>query len=138
MKDAVKLIVTCALIEKEGKVLINQRSGEMSLSYLWEFPGGKLEPGEDLLECIHREIDEELSLQIEVTGKLPAPLHPYPGKILELVPYLARITGGEMILHEHTGAAWVDRHTILGYRLAPADEKVWQTYLDYLDAQDAA
>ncbi|HNS15886.1 MAG TPA: NUDIX domain-containing protein, partial [Syntrophorhabdaceae bacterium] len=65
MDDLYYTPVTAAIIEKDGRVLIAKRKRAYS-GYLWEFPGGKMEEGESLEECLKREIEEELGIEIEV------------------------------------------------------------------------
>jgi mutator protein MutT len=70
--------VACAVIERNSLVLVAQRSAAMSLPLEWEFPGGKIEPGESLEECLCREIVEELGVSIEVSRSLQPTRHEYP------------------------------------------------------------
>ncbi|TNF39155.1 MAG: NUDIX domain-containing protein, partial [Cytophagales bacterium] len=72
--------VTCALIFSEGKVLATRRSQTMDLPGKWEFPGGKVEEDESTEECLKREIQEELSIEIEIFEKLSPADFTYPGK----------------------------------------------------------
>ena len=58
--------VTCAIIEKEGKILIARRALDQQLAGKWEFPGGKVEDGESPEECLKRELEEEFGIQVEV------------------------------------------------------------------------
>jgi len=77
-KPAVPLyVVTAAVIRRDGQVLIAQRPTDGLLGGLWEFPGGKLDPGEDLVACLQREICEELGVQIQVGGALGVYRHAY-------------------------------------------------------------
>ena len=105
----------------EGKVLICQRSEQMSLPMKWEFPGGKMEPGEDEALTIVREIKEELHLDIEVHERLEAVEHRYPTFRIRLIPFLAEITGGKLKLEEHRDAKWLPVTELTGYDWAPAD-----------------
>ena len=86
----IKIIpVTCILLFHKGKVLAAQRSAEMDLPLVWEFPGGKVENGETEEDCIIREIREELGIEIDVIGRLPALDHNYEGiKLLRLILFL--------------------------------------------------
>ncbi len=60
--------VTCAIIEKDGKILIARRASDQNLAGKWEFPGGKVEDGESPEECLKRELEEEFGIQVEVGG----------------------------------------------------------------------
>src|SRR5690606_32471409 len=115
------LIVTCAIIIQNGKILVCQRSGAMDLPLKWEFPGGKVEPGEDEKLTIVREIKEELHLDIEVVKRLQPVAHEYPAFRICLVPFIARMVGGELLLEEHADCQWVMVDELDRYDWAPAD-----------------
>ncbi|MFB2121071.1 (deoxy)nucleoside triphosphate pyrophosphohydrolase [Parapedobacter sp. 2B3] len=115
------LIVTCAVIIHHGKILICQRSSTMDLPLKWEFPGGKVEPGEDEKETVVREISEELHLDIEVVKRLEPVEHAYPSFRIRLVPFIAYVVGGELRLEEHADAKWVTIEELVRYDWAPAD-----------------
>src|SRR5690606_17584748 len=101
------LIVTCAIIIHDGNVLICQRSSTMDLPLKWEFPGGKVEPGEDEKLTIVREIKEELHLDIAVIKRLQPAEHDYPTFRIRLIPFIAKVVGGELLLEEHADAEWI-------------------------------
>jgi len=115
------LIVTCAIIIRERKTLICQRSSTMNLPLKWEFPGGKVEPGEDEKATIVREIKEELHLDIEVVQRLKPVEHDYPTFRIRLVPFIANVVGGKLLLEEHADAKWVTADDLDQYDWAPAD-----------------
>ncbi|WP_262250321.1 (deoxy)nucleoside triphosphate pyrophosphohydrolase [Parapedobacter soli] len=115
------LIVTCAIIIRHGKILICQRSNTMDLPLKWEFPGGKVEPGEDEEATIVREIREELHLDIEVVKRLEPVEHDYPTFRIQLVPFIANVVGGKLLLEEHADAKWVAVVDLDQYDWAPAD-----------------
>ncbi|GGC42940.1 NUDIX hydrolase [Parapedobacter defluvii] len=115
------LIVTCAIIIRERKILICQRSSTMNLPLKWEFPGGKVEPGEDEKATIVREIKEELHLDIEVVKRLEPVEHDYPTFRIRLVPFIANVVDGELVLEEHADARWVTVDDLDQYDWAPAD-----------------
>ena len=77
--------VTCAIIEQDGFVLAAQRSATMRLPFKWEFPGGKIQSGETPEECLHREIDEELGVEIAICKYLPLATHNYPSITVTLL-----------------------------------------------------
>ena len=69
--------VTCAIIEKEGKILIARRAEDQKLAGKWEFPGGKVEDGESPEECLKRELEEEFGIQAEVGESITSKKHQY-------------------------------------------------------------
>lgn len=99
--------VVCAVIEHDGLILATQRSSSMSLPLKWEFPGGKLEPGESLQDGLVRELREELGITVRVgQGLLPVTYH-YPGFIVTLHPFRCDQLSGELTLHEHLASCWL-------------------------------
>jgi 8-oxo-dGTP diphosphatase len=122
--------VTCAIIEHDGKVLIAQRSHGTSNANHWEFPGGKQEEGESAEECLTREILEELSISIIITGKLDAVIHHYPDKSIRLIPFICSYKGGPVHPEEHKKVLWVKPHELPGFEWSAADIKVWKQYLE--------
>ena len=128
--------VTCAIIEHNGKVLAVQRGEHMSLAYLWEFPGGKVEPDETHIECLVREIKEELDVAIDIWEKLPFSDQVYPERTIRLLPFACTLqTGEEVSLIEHNDLAWLEPDQLLTIDWAPADIKVIDNYLKYLEVR---
>lgn len=121
--------VVCGIIEKDGYVLLTQRSKNMSQPLLWEFPGGKLEAGESEAECLEREILEELNISILPLQRLTPVLHKYPDFIIELIPYTCSYQGGTVCLLEHTSYEWVPLQGLKDYEWCPADVPVVEEYL---------
>lgn len=112
--------VTAAIIAKDGKFLIaRKRVG--ALAGLWEFPGGKIEPGESPEECLRREIAEEFGMEIEVDEYLATSRYTYPHIAIELIGYLATYRGGELSLTDHDQVEWVNAEEMANYTFAPAD-----------------
>lgn len=93
----------------------------MAMPLKWEFPGGKVEAGEDTAAAVVREIKEELHLDIEVLEPWDPVEHTYPAFRIRLVPFVARIAGGRLRLEEHADARWVAVRELGGYDWAPAD-----------------
>jgi 8-oxo-dGTP diphosphatase len=133
MNSMVKRIqVSCAIILKDDKVLSAQRSESMSLPLKWEFPGGKTEKDESPEECLIREIREELNLDIEIIRSFPRNFHSYyPQMEIELIPYLCRFLGGDLILKEHKKVIWeeVDKLNLLDW--AEADLPILKNFIDW-------
>ena len=96
-----QLKVTCAIILFNTKILVVQRSENMNLPLKWEFPGGKIEHGEDEEDCIKREIKEELNIEIDLIRRLTTSRFDYPHCSIELMPFVANYVGGEIKLTEH-------------------------------------
>ena len=113
--------VVCAIIIEDEKILITQRSEFMSLPFKWEFPGGKLEYHETHEECLKRELKEELNVEILVHQKLKENKHDYGDISITLIPYLAEIYSGNIILSEHNDFKFVSKDEILNFDFAEAD-----------------
>ena len=124
-----EILVTCAIIEQEGKVLCAQRSESMNLPLKWEFPGGKAEKGETLDAGLLREIKEELGVDIELLEQLPDNTHEYSSqKIIRLVPFRGRILNGNIDLSEHAQVAWLTGDELEDLDWAEADIPIVKYY----------
>ncbi len=121
--------VVCAIIEQHKKVLITQRSSQMSQALLWEFPGGKLEAEETEKAALVREIQEELNLLIVPDKRLTPVTHNYGSKTIQLIPYTCTLLSGEIILAEHAAYSWVSIDALLNYNWCPADVPIVEEYL---------
>lgn len=119
------LVVTCAIIVEEGRVLAAQRSISMSHPLKWEFPGGKVEVGETPEECIVREIHEELGLELMVSGAGPAVFKPHAsGRTLELLPFVCKVVSGALQLREHAQVRWCGPEELSELDWADADVEI--------------
>ena len=87
------IVVTAAIIERDGRFLMARRLKGTHLEGLWEFPGGKTEPGESLEACLARELDEELGVPCRVGRLRLATTHEYPGRRVELHFFDCEIDG---------------------------------------------
>jgi 8-oxo-dGTP diphosphatase len=116
--------VTCAIIMKGDRVLIAQRSEEMSHPLQWEFPGGKLKPGESPLRCVVREIREELNAEIEVEQLLPSVVHEYDNKEVKLIPFICTLESEKISLQQHRDYRWISKSEIDAYDILEADREV--------------
>lgn len=99
--------VSCAIIIQNNTVLCVQRGLGRHLAGKWEFPGGKVKDVESAEASVAREVQEELDLDVEVIEALRPVLHAYPDKTVRLLPFLCRIIGGELHLHEHQAYEWL-------------------------------
>jgi len=101
--------VGVALVNESNQVLIAQRPKDKSMPDKWEFPGGKIEPGESLQECIIREIKEELNVDIQTSEYLGFERFPYKEYEVTLHLFTGSIVGRDsIILHEHQAIEWVN------------------------------
>ncbi|MEC8456078.1 MAG: (deoxy)nucleoside triphosphate pyrophosphohydrolase [Pseudomonadota bacterium] len=118
------LVVAVALIDIDGRVLIAKRPEGKTLAGLWEFPGGKVEPGERPEAALIRELREELG--IEVSESCLAPFvfasHAYDSFHLLMPLYLCRRWNGVVAAREHDALAWVRPDRLSDYPMPPADE----------------
>ena len=115
--------VVAAMILHEGKVLATQRGyGDMAGG--WEFPGGKIEPGETPEEALVREIQEELEVVIGVDDLLMVVDYDYEAFHLHMYCFFAHIEKGEPHLLEHSAAKWLNDKTIDSVDWLPADTQV--------------
>ena len=113
--------VVAAVIEKDGKVLFCKRGAGGNCPFLWEFPGGKIEPGETPFEAIIREIREELSAEIEPAEIFCEYPFSYPEKDIYFYFIRAKILSGEMVLNFHKDARWIKPHDKAIFEFCPAD-----------------
>lgn len=126
-----KLIdVVCAVILKEDKILVTQRSEFMSLPLKWEFPGGKMEHEEKEEEALHREIMEELNIRILILKKLPTVMEVGEDFSINLIPYLTKYLDGEIILEEHHAFRFVSVSQLEELDWAAADIPVVRALLE--------
>jgi len=124
------LQVVCALIEQDGQVLCAQRSPIMRHPGLWEFPGGKIQPNEEPIAALKREIFEELGVSIAVTATLPAHIHTYPGMpAVQLWPFRCLMVAGHLIAKEHAQLLWVAPQNLMELEWLAADRPIVQDYL---------
>ncbi len=122
------LHVTCAIIERDGLVLAARRSAAMSLPLKWEFPGGKIDPGESPEECLRRELVEEMGIHVSVGKSLPPSTHHYPTFTVTLHPFVCSIQSGEIVLHEHAAVTWLSPEELHTLDWAEADLPVIEYY----------
>ena len=128
------LVVACALVDSDGRVLIAQRPQGKALAGLWEFPGGKVEPGEQPEVALIRELKEELG--IDVTQACLAPVtfasHAYDDFHLLMPVYVCRRWNGEVEKREHSDIRWVRPNRLREFPMPPADEPLIAHLIDLL------
>lgn len=122
--------VTCAVIRNEDdRVLVVQRGEETDHPLKWEFPGGKVDAGESEEECIIREIQEELSLDVVIFGKLPVVEHDYGHKKIRLIPFVCDTLDDMPMLNEHVSFEWLTPGELGKVDFSEADLFVSESYL---------
>jgi len=128
------LVVACALVDADNRILIAQRPEGKALAGLWEFPGGKVEPGEAPEDALIRELREELG--IETKSACLAPLtfasHAYPDFHLLMPLYVCRRWSGIAQSHEGQALKWVRAKALRDYPMPPADEPLIAPLIDLL------
>ena len=122
--------VVCAIIEQNDKFLVAQRSQGQSNAGLWEFPGGKVHNGEDPKNALHREIDEELCIGIEIRESLESVKYDYSWISIELIPFICKLTSGVPVPVEHNQVRFIDAKEAKALRWASADILILDRYLD--------
>jgi 8-oxo-dGTP diphosphatase len=116
-----RLKVTAGVIRKGPHILLARRAGRDPLAGKWEFPGGKLETGEDGESCLRRELLEEIGITVKVGRFLGAVAHDYPERRVELLFYDAEYVGGKVAPRIHDQVVWISIAELPDYDLAPAD-----------------
>jgi 8-oxo-dGTP diphosphatase len=124
--------VTAALIEKNGKVLLALRKAGKHMGRKWEFPGGKIDPGETPEQALRRELAEELSIQAEIGEFLGSTRYQKHSLDLEILLYRASQVGGTFLLQDHDEIRWVELGEVESYDLVDSDRKLFRSYLQRL------
>ncbi len=122
--------VTCAIIRnEEDEILVVQRGEKSDHPYKWEFPGGKLLPGEAEEDCIIREVKEELSIDIVICKRLHDVEYDYGIKKIRLIPFVCDTLDDIPFLTEHTAYKWVNAEGLLSTDFSEADVFVAEDYI---------
>ena len=116
--------VAAGLVFRRGRLLITQRRHSDHLGGLWEFPGGKQRPGETLEECLHRELQEELGIDVQVGRWVDSITWHYPSKSVRLHFYCCTLVCHEPQPIECQAFAWVQSHELSLYSFPPADAQL--------------
>ncbi len=115
------VIVAAALVDADGRVLVQQRAEGRQMAGLWEFPGGKIEPGESKQTALEREISEELGCQVEVGQEVTTTTHGYEFGKVTLTTFYCRLVEGMPTLTEHESIKWLRPDELDTIPWAPAD-----------------
>lgn len=116
--------VSAALIFHGGRLLITQRHAKAHLGGLWEFPGGKREPGETFEQCLVREIREELGVEISVDELFEEVRHDYPEKSVHLKFFNCQLLSGEPQPLDCAAVKWVTQAELSAYEFPAADAQL--------------
>ena len=116
-----KIIGVGVLWNAQQQILIDRRRPEGAMGGLWEFPGGKVEPGETPQEALARELREELMIEARVGEFLTATVHDVGATIIELSTYECEFVAGSLVLTEHAESRWVNIAELADLDWAPAD-----------------
>ncbi len=134
MTKPLVLVVACALVDGDGRVLLCQRPQGKSLAGFWEFPGGKVETGETPEAALIRELKEELDIAVKDACLAPFVFasHAYPEFHLLMPLYLCRRWEGFVTALEHPALAWVRPDRLGDYAMPPADRPLVAYLRDFL------
>lgn len=123
MQAKLVLVAACALIDPDGRVLIARRPAGKQMGGLWEFPGGKMEPGERPEETVIRELREELGIEVKEACLAPFSFasHSYADFHLLMPLYVCRRWEGAPQPKEHSALKWVRPKDLKDYPMPPAD-----------------
>ncbi|PWR24772.1 8-oxo-dGTP diphosphatase MutT [Zavarzinia aquatilis] len=128
------LVVAAVLVDPDRRILLAQRPAGKSLAGLWEFPGGKVEPGESPEAALIRELDEELGITVREPCLAPLTFasHAYEAFHLLMPVYVCRRWEGMPQAREHAALAWAPRMRLGDYPMPPADLPLIQAIQDQI------
>lgn len=134
MSQPLLLVVACALVDPDRRVLIAQRPEGKAMAGLWEFPGGKVEPGETPEAALIRELEEELGVSTQTACLAPVSFasHSYENFHLLMPLYVCRKWQGVPEPREHVALKWVRPQALRDYPMPPADEPLIAALCDLL------
>ena len=117
-------VVAALIVGEDARFLLCQRPEKKARGGLWEFVGGKVEPGETRAQALSRECREELGIETVIEDEIITVTHEYPDLTVRLTLLRARIVSGEITLIEHQAARWVDVQKAQEMDLCPADREM--------------
>ena len=128
------LVAACALVDTDGRVLLAQRPEGKQLAGLWEFPGGKVEPGETPEQCLIRELQEEIGIETDIPCLAPLTFasHSYDDFHLLMPLFVCRRFRGIAQPKEGQALKWVRPKQMRDYPMPPADAPLIQFLIDLL------
>jgi mutator protein MutT len=123
--------VSAALIFHDGKLLITQRHRGAHLGGLWEFPGGKREPGETFEQCLVREIREEIGIEVEVGEMFEEISHTYAERTVHLKFFTCKLISGKPRALDCAAFKWVDKTELADFEFPAADTRLLEKLRAY-------
>ena len=114
-------VVAGVIRREDGRLLISQRLADDTLGGYWEFPGGKVDPGEELRPALARELREELGVEADIGAEIHHILHAYPDRDVRLYFFEARIVSGEPQKLEVADLRWVTLDELMDYQFPETD-----------------
>lgn len=123
-----RLVVTAAVVERDGAFLVTRRLRGTHLEGFWEFPGGKCAPGESHAACLEREMLEELDVEVTIGEKILSTAHDYPERTVEL-HFFSCVLKGEPRPLLGQEMLWVRRQDLRSLAFPPADDELIQRLL---------
>ena len=119
-----ELFVVAGAIIENGKVFAAQRGNSGKTAFKWEFPGGKINPGETPEQALARELQEELSINVKVHELIYQVIDEYEDVILHIDTYRCELISGTPTLSEHIALAWSNKEELDNLEFSPADDPV--------------
>ena len=127
-------VVGAALLESDKVLIVRRPQGDVGAG-AWEFPGGKIEVGESPKQALHREVEEELGIQVEILADLGWIEHAYDNVDIELNVFVCRRTLGDIVLAEHDAQNWVKPSELKMDELLAADRPFVQKIVDWIGSR---
>ena len=121
MNQRKPILVVAGIITKGDSILICQRRSSDAYGLQWEFPGGKVEPGEQMQEALRRELQEELEIQADIGQEVFRLRHQYPDRYVEVAFFAVPHFSGEVSNQVFEGVKWAPRATLPDYQFLEAD-----------------
>lgn len=129
--------IAAAIIEQDGRIFIARRAKDDPLQGLWEFPGGKLEEGETLEECLKRELFEELGIDAAIGKYFSSTTFTHKETVWELVFFKVTSYTGTITLYDHSEMAWVRPEELTSYRFPAPDEPIIELLLNEVSVKNS-
>lgn len=127
--DKTPLQVSCGILQQGDRILALRRKDGTELGGKWEFPGGKIHPGETPVACLERELKEELNIEVTIGEPLPLVHHAYPHRTILLYPFICNSSSPIETLVDHDGILWGKPENLRSLDWAEADRKVLESYI---------